>query len=151
LSVYTPATPAKARKRGSSATASCYWSGAEADAEAEQGQVCQPVVGEQRGGRVLDVLDVGFGVLNCRGSPSLSPKYRKSNASAACPRSAIAWAYAGRLLLHRGERTNRYDHSAGALPSGRNRLPTNVSSSLLNVNRVFVAVSILLGSFLVGC
>jgi hypothetical protein len=38
--------------------------GAKTDAEAEQGLVCQPLVGEQRGRRVLDVLDVRVGTLN---------------------------------------------------------------------------------------
>jgi hypothetical protein len=130
----------------------CHWSGAEADTEADQGQVCQPVVGEQRGGRVLDVLDVGFGVLKLPRLAVALAEVPVIERERRVPALGIAWAYVPAACSFTEVRgPTATTTPAGVLPSGRNKLPTNVSSSLLNIKRVFVAVSMLLELLPTGC
>ena len=69
LSVYTPATPAKARGSGVLRDGTHHRPGAEADAEAEEGQVGQPVVGESAVAAFLMSSMLASGFSNWRGRP----------------------------------------------------------------------------------
>ena len=106
-------------REGTEATILCdrahHRSGAEADAQAEQGQVGQPVVGEERGRRVLDVLDVGFGVLELARLARALAEVSVVKCEPGVPALGHGLGVrACRLLFHRGERAD-CDDDAGRL------------------------------------